>query len=216
MSCPAGHSHLACALAVIENMKYLLITILIVIVKHDSYCQSYDSIYYKYRGIKINRVDSSGFKQGHWSIYKLKKCKSDTTKEPYFSKRASGDYLNNVKIGYWYYYSGDDCDPCYEGEQQISIEQYKYEYYSDDTIIIHSISPKYEIVMNRDTSFLISKIYNGPGKVCVECIKKEGEKDIICKLYNSKGELSYRSPMILTDNKKLLELIDCGCICFEN
>ncbi len=202
-------------------MKNFLI-IALVFISLQSISQSYDSLFFALRQKKINFTDELGKKQGEWTYYKIPLCQNDSsvlTQEPnhiFISETSKGEYLNNQKVGIWEYYD-DDYNPCYKGCQQITRDIIKEVYYSQDSIKIFGYSYghiSYEIVLNYDTSYFISRVYDYNDMVIGTCCKEKYSDTTICKLFGGINKDFIRKEYRFIDVEEAIELIECGWLCW--
>jgi hypothetical protein len=189
-----------------------LILVLLVTQFQKGIAQNYDKYYFLHTGERVNSVDSLGQKQGTWVFYELKTLKN--CKDTFIIKYAQGKFVDNKKIGEWYY------GPQEYGCNEFDAQGYGWdvlEKYENLTSEIYYENGDKEIkfghcgyFINKDSSYFKgyhndSKFVNGK---CLECEKQKNDSVIICKSFVITGRIRYTKQY--TNLNKVIEFILMG------
>ena len=159
--------------------KLFLINLIIsVMIINHTKGQQYDKIasHHFGNGNKINKVDSIGRKQGYWFIYdysiyyydkiNIPLIEPKMVKDTSFKRISDGEYLNDKKIGKWYYYD-DEIDT----RRTIKIEEYN----PDGSVLVKEnteIFPNAITYYSSDSIEVISTVVNRADTICINCKEK--------------------------------------------
>lgn len=149
--------------------------------------KSFDTLYSKHYGSKVNIIDKNGLRQGYWVYY-------DTIHNNDFSNYMcsekdtilykifwTGYYFNNKKVSHWTHWK----DYFYCGEKHIS--QLEDIYYLKNGLIKIYLTPGGELVFNEDSSY----VKGVSADKSIECIKETNDPNIKCWQMRRPNDFTY-------------------------
>lgn len=196
------------------------IMILLTILTLQSTAQTFDSLYYTLRGVKVNLKDEQGRKQGEWLFYELKDCKEGPLYlgvETYIT--AIGYYTDDKKTGTWEYFIPNH-DPCSEHTGP-TVFLKKVQYTGDSVLITGYNTGKmmqdksYELIANHDSTRISAKVYDPDERVLGVCFKDISSDTTLCRLLGGTKRNFVRKQYVFGTIDEVFRFVECGYRCWN-